>query len=220
MNLGYMARVAKNFGVGRICLVNPRANPKGNKSVMFSKHARDLLENANIAKSFRRAIADCDVVVGTSGVKEKARSGFSEVLTPSGATRRLRSMERGAGGKDMEVGVVIGRDDIGLTKDEIAMCDFMVHVPTNPAYPVLNISHALAILLYAFAEAGAKPVDQKERHERANRKELMYLFDVFDASLKGKRIRDKKAVSRIFRRMVSNARPSEQEIHALISAIK
>lgn len=219
INLGYMARVAKNFGINRLNLVNPRVNYKGQKAIMFSKHAKDLLLNARVSKSFGEAVKDCDIVVGTSGVVDKARSNFTKVLSLHGSMKHIKGVEKRKR-RQAVIGLVIGRDDIGLTKDEIAECDIMTHIKTNEDYPVLNISHALAILLYAFSESGSEPLDKKDKAHKSARKETDYLFRTFDASLKGKKIRNRKAVSRIFRRIVLNAQPSDQEVHALISAIK
>ena len=46
MNIGYIARIAKNFGIEKLHIVKPRANINGKKAIMFSKHAHELLENA------------------------------------------------------------------------------------------------------------------------------------------------------------------------------
>ena len=42
INLGYIARVCKNFGVKELSIVKPRAKLNGNKSIMFAKHASRL----------------------------------------------------------------------------------------------------------------------------------------------------------------------------------
>ena len=70
INLGYMARVSKNFGVERLFLVNPRTKI-GGRAIMFSKHAKDLLLNAKVYKSLEQAIIGCDIVIGTTGIWRK-----------------------------------------------------------------------------------------------------------------------------------------------------
>ena len=44
--------------------------------------------------------------------------------------------------------LVFGRENYGLYKDELALCETTVTIPTSPDYPVLNLSHAVGILLY------------------------------------------------------------------------
>jgi len=42
MNVGYIARIAKNFGIEKLHIVKPRANIVGKKAIMFSKHAQRI----------------------------------------------------------------------------------------------------------------------------------------------------------------------------------
>ena len=214
INLGYIARVSKNFGVTMLFLVKPRTKI-GGRAIMFAKHARDLLTNARIYNDLDSAIADCDVVVGTTGIWRKARVSFKRIYPIDETVRRLSKL-RG----DKTVGILIGRDDIGLTKEEIERCDMVAYIGTNPEYPVLNISHALGIMLYLLKSKGFKPQGEDLSNMRVDRKEMDYLFSVFDRLIKKKRIRNKKAVRSIFRRLVYISQPNRQEIHALITALK
>jgi len=56
-------------------------------------------------------------------------------------------------GKTMEGGValLLGREDFGLFEEELARCDLLVTIPASREYPILNLSHAAAILLYELA---------------------------------------------------------------------
>ncbi len=146
MNAGYVARIAKNFGITQLNFVSPRANLKGNKAVMYSKHAVDLLRSAKTYKNFDDAIRDCTVVLGTSGIL-RSNSRFSNTLSPESARKKVEKDYR-----NPTVALVIGRDDKGLNFEELDRCDILVHVNANKEYPVLNISHALAVLLYEFTK--------------------------------------------------------------------
>jgi TrmH family RNA methyltransferase len=214
INLGYIARVSKNFGIGRLFLVNPRTQI-GKRAIMFSKHARDLLDNAVICKDISSAISDCDIVVGTTGILHKGAQASGRAYSADEAVIRLSKL-RGS----KTIGILIGRDDTGLTKDELGRCGMVVHIPTNPDYPVLNISHALGILLYLLNSNGLKPLPKEFHARRAPRKETEHLFSLFDSLTENKRIRNKKTVRRVFRRLIFTSQPSEQEIHALITALK
>lgn len=215
INLGYMARVAKNFGVRKLFLVKPRVKI-GSRAIMFSKHAKDLLTGAKIYRSLGAATADCDVIVGTTGVWKKARVNFKEIYLVEDAVERISRIK---GNKT--VGILIGRDDIGLTKEEIDNCDMVAYIGTNPEYPVLNISHALGIMLYLLTAKGFRPVySDMTSEKRAGKREIAYLLDTFDKMTEKKRIRNKKAVRSIFRRLVNASQPNEHELHALITALK
>ncbi len=214
INLGYIARVSKNFGVRRLFLVNPRTKI-GGRAIMFSKHAKDLLLNAKVYKSLEQAVAGCDVVIGTTGIWRKARVSFKDVYMVDKAIERLQKMKG-----DKIAAILIGRDDTGLKKDEIERCDMVAYIGTNPEYPVLNISHALGIMLYLLNSKNFKPVYDDASARRADRDELEHLFRIFNDTVEKKRIRNKKAVRNIFRRLVYTSQPNRQEIHALISALK
>ena len=88
INLGYIARVSKNFGIRRLFLVKPRTRI-GQRAIMFSKHARDLLENAKIYPDLQSAISDCDVVVGTTGIWRKAKVSFKRIYLIEEMAKRI-----------------------------------------------------------------------------------------------------------------------------------
>ena len=92
INLGYIARISKNFGVAKLFLVKPRTKI-GGRAIMFAKHARDLLTNAKIYKDLDSAIADCDVVVGTTGIWRKARVSFKRIYLIDETVRRLSKLK-------------------------------------------------------------------------------------------------------------------------------
>ncbi len=214
INIGYIARISKNFGVSRLFLVKPRTKI-GERAIMFAKHARDLLAGAKIYPDLESAISDCDVVVGTTGIWRKAKVNFKRIYLIDETIKKISKLK---GNKT--VGILIGRDDIGLTKYEIERCDMVAYIGTNPEYPVLNISHALGIILYLLNSSGFKPVYDDISNRKLDKKETDYLFRLFDMLIEKKRIRNKKAVRSIFRRLVYISQPNRQEIHALITALK
>ncbi len=217
LNLGYIARVAKNFGIERLFLVNPRVNVRGNRAIMYAKHARELLETAKVYRSFDDSIKDCEIVMGTTGVWEKARSNFKQVYLIEEAMKRL---EKRKTRKEDVLGLVIGRDDTGLSVDELEKCDIVAYIGTNPEYPVLNISHALAIMLFVLTRTKLSGSREGMKRQNPDRKELEYLYSTFGSMMKGKRIRNRKAVMNVFKRLITSSQPNKQELHALITALK
>lgn len=215
INIGYIARVAKNFGVDRLYFVRPRAKITGNRAIMFAKHARELLRGAKVYGSFGDAVADCDLVVGTTGLWRKSSPTFKRIFLLSEIAGRLKRLR-----KDSVVGLVIGRDDTGLSSDEIEECDAIAYIGTDKDYPVLNISHALAVMLYELTKEGFASQYAEMSNRTVDRKELAFLFRSFDRLTDKKGIRDRKAVRKAFRRLVRISQPNRQEIHALITALK
>lgn len=216
VNLGYIARTAMNFGVERLYVVSPRAKLRGKKARMYSKHAYALLEGAKVYKNLDEATKDCGIVLGTTGIRQKSKANFKRIFFAEEAVARIRRMK-----SDATVGLLIGRDDIGLRSEEIEKCDMLAYIGTNPEYPVLNVSHALAILLYLFRREELNQKNEKGmRGREPDADEMRTLLALFSKMIAKKPVRNRKAVLSIFRRMLRNTQPSRQELHALITALK
>jgi tRNA/rRNA methyltransferase len=211
-NLGYMARAMKNFGVTDLILVNPRCKYKEGQAIKYAKHARELLEKAKVAKSL--TAASKGFVIGTTGIWKKADNNFYNIANLS-ALRNKPAWKR-----SKDITIVLGRDDTGLTTEEIRECDALVFIGANDDYPVLNISHALAILLYEFTLLDyAKKYSFAEQFYADDKyqKRLIMLFDKFVKE--NKSVRDKKAVAGAFRRVLKRAAPTKMEINAICIAL-
>ena len=207
-NLGYGARVLKNFGVREMRLVRPRCDYKGKDAIKYSKHAVDLIKNARVYKSIKEATRDCDIIIGTTGQWFRTEAAYYNVY-PSRKLRSIIGSKRAA--------LLIGRDDLGLTKEEMRDCDANVFVETNKEYPVLNISHALAILLYELNSSRKELPD----HIYSEKKAREDLIGLFESSIKGRQdIRDKKSVAMAFRHVINRAEPTNKEINALSIGFK
>ena len=120
INLGYIARTAKNFGINKLYMVNPKCNPNGNQAIKFSKHARELLENAIIYENIEDALKDSEFVVGTTAIWKKADEAKSNIYTLDDFTTKFKNLK--------EVTILIGRDNTGLTKREMKMCDASIYI--------------------------------------------------------------------------------------------
>ncbi len=216
VNLGYIARTAMNFGIERLYIVSPRAKLGGEKARMYSKHAYALLKHAKVYKSVDDAIGDCSLVIGTTGIAGKAKANFRRIFFAEEAAA-IAMKKRGRG----TVGLLIGRDDTGLSSGEVEKCDMLAHIETSRDYPILNISHALAIFLFLLKGPELRGAGRGEMAgETAGRGETGELFRLFRRLISKKKIRNKKAVLGVFSRLVRSTRPSRQEIHALITALK
>ncbi len=208
INLGYIARVAKNFGLKKLYLVNPKCRIAGANAIKYSKHARELLENAVVYSSLSEATKGC-FVIGTTGIWTKSSASFFNVTDIDAAMKILR------GSKIKDICLLIGRDNTGLTKDELKKCDMTIFIPANPDYPVLNISHALAILLYNITKLSFKDkyAFNNLYAEKVQADNTALLFEKFIAG--NKHVRDKKAIAMVFKHILKRANPTKNELKAL-----
>ena len=138
-NIGAAARAIKNMGIFNLALVEPKEFPS-DIAIYRSKAAKDILENAEIYESLEDAIAGCKLIVGTSA---RARSVPWPVFNPRDAAEEMLKIS-----KQGNVAIVFGREDRGLTNDELGLCNFHVHIPSDPKYSSLNLSQAVQILAY------------------------------------------------------------------------
>jgi TrmH family RNA methyltransferase len=215
INLGYIARAMKNFGAGNLYLINPRCNRLGKQAIQYSKHASDVLERAKVCKSLGELPAG-SLVIGTTGIWRKASSSLRNVYSLKEASAFIRRNAKAGRGTVL----LLGRDDTGLSKEELRSCDATVFIEANKEYPVLNISHALAIMLHAFSEGGTGADYSFMRGFYADAEYQSRLVKLFSRMIsRDARIKDKATVSMAFKHVLMRAAPTRKEINALAIAL-
>lgn len=142
-NVGSVARVMKNFGHTHLALVDPC--PLRNEARAMASHARDVLEQARRI-TLDQVVEESALVVATTG--ELAMSVCSPVRMPYFSPGELRDMIAGVEGT---VSVLFGRENCGLSNQELARAGIICSIPTSPIYPILNLSHAVGIVCYELA---------------------------------------------------------------------
>lgn len=140
-NIGSAARAMKTMGLKDLCLVDPLSFPHP-KAEEMAVGASDLLTNARVVGSLAEAVADCQFVVGTSA---RFRRIPWPLLTPKQMTEKAASLP-----EDTQIAVVFGREQSGLTNDELEACHAHIHIPANPDYSSLNLAMAVQIVAYEF----------------------------------------------------------------------
>ena len=138
-NIGATARAMKNMGIVNLALVAPKEFPS-DVATYRSKAAKDVLENAEVFDTLKMAVSNCELVIGTSARERKVPW---PILNPKDA-----SQEVSRGVLNNKVAIVFGREDRGLTNDELGLCNLHVHIPTDPVYSSLNLSQAVQIMVY------------------------------------------------------------------------
>jgi len=119
--------------------VEPKEFPS-DVATFRSKAAKDILEKASVHTSLEEAISECELVVGTSA---RGRTVPWPVLNPREAAEEMHKSSLNG-----KVAIVFGREDRGLTNEELGLCNFHVHIPSDPEYSSLNLSQAVQILAY------------------------------------------------------------------------
>lgn len=141
-NMGSAARAMKVMGLSDLTLVNPKSAPD-DQAIAMSSNANDILQNTKIVDTLNEAIADCQLVVGTS-----ARSDRTLTWDIQDSRTCAELIAKQASAKNQKVAILFGRESSGLTNEELAVCQHLVHIPTNPEYSSLNIASAVQILAY------------------------------------------------------------------------
>ncbi|EQD46257.1 RNA methyltransferase TrmH, group 1 [mine drainage metagenome] len=210
INIGYIARIAKNFGVIDIALVNPRCKILGKNAIKYSKHGLDLLRRAKVFKSLDKAIGN-RFAIGTTAMWHKTDMSFYNIYALDRAVEMLRK------NSVRDFCIVIGRESTGLSKEELQKCNMSVIIPTPGGYGTLNISHALSILLYEFTKSTTAEPPQGIY---AGQKETEALERLFRKMVRAhSNIRDKRGVERAFKNVIGRSNPTRKELNAIAIAL-
>lgn len=139
-NIGSAARAMKTMGLTDLVLVCPKHFPHADATSLASG-ASDILANARVVATLAEAMADCEVVLGTS-----ARNRTINIAQIDAREAGQMAQQYGANGA--KLAFVFGREDRGLTNDELQLCHGHVFIPTNEVYGVLNVASAVQVLSY------------------------------------------------------------------------
>lgn len=207
-NVGMVCRAMKNFGLSELRLVNPCPidHPEAYK---FAVSARDLLDTARIYPTLVDALADTALSVATTRRHGKYRQ---EILAPHEVITTLLgtiATNRAA--------FVFGREDSGLTTDEVSLCRYQATIATSDDYGSLNLSQAVMLFCYELFQARGLPTADCER-SFAPTEELEPFFLQMEATLL--RIGYLKPVNpdhimRSFRRIFARAELDTREVNIL-----
>jgi len=172
-NLGSVARAARNFGVGDVRLIEPACSPD-EEAYRLSSGAQDLLEAMRRYSTLLEAVADFDAVVATSSLRGRSERRW---LPLSELPEFVGSLPSGA-----RVAYVFGPERSGLTEEERSRASATVNVPTDPGFPTMNLSHAVAVLL-ALHRTFASPSGATRKEELAPSREIEGAIEHWDRAL-------------------------------------
>ena len=168
INIGSIARLCKNFDVDELRIVNPRCDLNDPNALKMSVKGKNILQNAGIYSSLIDAIKDCNFVIATCGRLDHGEipiNSMEEVFP----LIQENSFETFA--------IVFGREDRGLTNNELQLANKVITIETSKEYPSLNLSHAVAIVL-----SGLEHINNTNKKEKVNTNKNRPLDKIASAS--------------------------------------
>jgi tRNA/rRNA methyltransferase len=147
LNVGSIARVMKNMGLQQLVLVNPQCDRLSGEARQMAVHAIDVLEAAQEVSTLLDALQGCQRAIATTGrshttldiALEHPRSALPWLLE--------QPLEPSTEAIDFSA-IIFGREDRGLSNEELNHAQRHIFIPTNPIYPSLNLAQAVAICCY------------------------------------------------------------------------
>jgi tRNA/rRNA methyltransferase len=212
-NVGATARVMCNLGASDLVLVAPAADHLGEHAAQLATpHASHLLRQARVVGELATAVADCVLVAGTS-----ARTGGLYRRQTVAPPERIAPLlvEAMASGP---AALVFGPEPHGLSNEEVVRCQHLIHAPTEPACPALNLAQAVAICLYEVRRAWLGR-DETEAVEVATHAEQARMFARLEEALREVRyLRGSRAdaLMHALRHLIGRGRPSPMEVRLLL----
>ena len=209
-NVGAAARVMKNFGFDDLVIVgeHPQLLPVAG---WWASGADDLLQRATFADTLQEALAVAHLTIATTSMRGRT--------TPADFTPQQLAAKFGSLGDDQVLALVFGREDSGLTREEVVQCHRTALIPTNEDFPTMNLAQAVGVFCFALSMVERKadmrdlaPAALIERmHERL---ESLLLEVGFLYANNPARIYDE------VRAMVGRASLDEREVTILLGLIR
>lgn len=174
-NVGSAARAIKNMGFRRLVLVGPQCDPSDAEARRLAVDASDLLDDAEVCDELDRALTGATMTVGTTARTGKQRHPHWRV--DELADEMLRHADAHS------LAVVFGREDSGLTDEELDRCSHLIYLPSSRDYRSINLAQAVMLVAYELRRgrlsARLDPLPQPAEHQ-----EREAMFDHLEESLR------------------------------------
>jgi tRNA/rRNA methyltransferase len=214
-NIGMAARAMGNFALTRLRIVKPRDGWPNVSAQRAAAGADHILDKVELFDTVEQAVADCTLLFATTA---RAHDQAKPVIGPQQAAREIVGEIAAAG----QVGLLFGRERAGLLNEEVALSDYIVTFPVNPAFASLNLAQAVLLLGYEWfklATADALPFAMPERSERASQHQMQAFFDNLVRELdrvEFLRPAEKRETMLVnLRNIFSRMEPTRQDMHTL-----
>lgn len=199
----------KNFGFGEL-YITPKCK-LGKKAYALASHASDVLDNVVMCSTLNEALSDCNFSLGTTA---RVRKNDRGVYTAREAATNFGNLSR-----QEKVALVFGREDWGLSNEELDLCQGYIQIPTAE-YTSLNLAQAVQIVAYEwfYAIEDVTIIKPKSASSRAARAAMERMYNLLREALYLIKYTDKQREAntmRLLRRIFDKARLNEREVKAL-----
>ena len=209
-NIGAAARAIKTMGFSSLVLINPCSYEEG-KARWLAHGSVDVLEKAVVFSSLENALEGYDFIIGTTS---KNRISKHEYIPIDQLSKFLKSRKA----EYKRIALVFGREESGLTNDELKLCDVASTVPMAAPYPSLNLSQA--VMLYAFSLTESREENTTGNTEISQTATLAVLKDKAEKLLEGTNITKNKVLKgRMMERLSMASLTDIKLLHSLTNAI-
>ena len=172
-NIGSVARAMKNMGLSRLALINPKKFPH-DEATALAGNASDVLEQAQVFSSIEEAVKNSKIIFATSA---RERTIEWPVASAKDAAQEINQLAA----ENIEVSILFGREDRGLTNEELQLSNKHLIIPADPEYPVLNIAMSTQVVCYELYQASHnEPIGPWQDFPEYTSQELQHLIDHFN----------------------------------------
>ena len=193
-NIGSVARAMKNMGLSNLALINPKKFPH-QEATALAGNATDVLEKAKIFTSIQEAVKHSKVIYATSA---RDRTIEWPTLSARDAASEMQELIE----NEIEVSILFGREDRGLTNEELQLANKHLIIPAHPDYPVLNIAMSTQVVCYELFQAVQNnSLESWKDFPEYTSEELNNLIEHFNETVEALELVDPKNPKQIMTRM-------------------
>jgi tRNA (cytidine32/uridine32-2'-O)-methyltransferase len=184
----------KNMGLAKLALINPKKFPHQDATALAG-NATDLLDNAQVFDSIQTAVKGSKVIYATSA---RDRTIEWPILSAKDAAEEIQDLVN----NNIEVSIIFGREDRGLTNEELQLANKHLIIPAHPDYPVLNIAMSTQVICYEIYQAAQNhSIESWQDFPEYTSEELNHLIQHFNETVQALDLIDPKNPKQIMTRM-------------------
>jgi len=212
LNVGSVARLCSNFEVDELRIVSPKCDIFSLEAKKMALKGQKFIDHCKIFDDLEKAIIDCDLVLASCGRINISKDSFFESSEDIfNWTKSFKNIKN--------LAIIFGRENSGLTNDELLLANKTFNIPTSQNNPSLNLSHAVSIVLYELNMSSKKNLNNELKvFNLASSKEVHDTFVEIEEMLLGVgyllKHTSKVKISK-FKNFILRANTSMQEINVL-----
>ena len=168
-NIGACARAIKNFNFKKLVLINPKPIFPNDKILATSVGAKDIIKQSKKYENLEEAVNQIDILIATSA--RFRNKNIKHIYLND--LKKINFKKK--------IGFLFGSEASGLSNDEISYASYTLHIPTNPDFKSLNLSHSLIIIAqYVASIIKLKdiPFKKSKKIKAASKKEIQSMLSL------------------------------------------